>query len=200
MEFGNIQYDDILEFLGNFRDCYEMALEGDIESQYELSLLGMTGMLSDTLHDNGAQDVPLNWIGYNYNHWLRQSAEQDFAPAQCQLGENYLAGDGIEKNLDKGIKWLRKAAEQNYDEAQYLLGKCYDKGQGVPKDHQEAIKWYAKAAEQGLAKAQYKLGCIYINGDGVEVDYDEGIEWLQTAAEQHNEDAKRLLDQVTRIK
>jgi TPR repeat protein len=170
---------------------YELASQGDPESQYHLGLFGYVG-------ECGEARIPPEWS--DYTNWFRLAAEQGYAEAQCELGKEYLRGVDIKMNLGEGIRWLRKAADQDYDEAQCLLGECYDNGQGVPKDHQEAIKWYAKAAEQGFAKAQYKLGCIYINGDGVDVDYDEGIEWLQTAAEQHNEDAKRLLDQVTRIK
>jgi TPR repeat protein len=174
-------------FRENYGYLYELASQGDPESQYFFGLLGAVGEV-------GEARVPPEWC--NFMNWFRLAAEQGYAKSQYELGERYLSGVDIELNLAEGIRWLRKSAEQEYDEAQFLLGECYDKGQGVPQDHNEAINWYTKAAEQGFAKAQCKLGDIYVHGIGVEVDYAEGIEWLQTAAEQRDAEAKYLMTKV----
>jgi len=65
--------------------------------------------------------------------WYQKAAEQGNAEAQEELGEFYLAGNGVEKKTHKAAEWYRKAAEQDNVEAQYKLGLCYALGQGVLK-------------------------------------------------------------------
>jgi TPR repeat protein len=74
------------------------------------------------------------------------AADQNYAPAQFQLGCCYLLSQGLPKNEAEGVKWLRKAADQNYAEAQYTLGVCYRNGGGVAKDYVEAFAWLDLAA------------------------------------------------------
>ena len=58
--------------------------------------------------------------------WYRKAAEQNYAPAQYNLGLCYDHGDGVAENQVEAVKWYRKAAEQNDAEAQYNLGICYE--------------------------------------------------------------------------
>jgi TPR repeat protein len=60
--------------------------------------------------------------------WYRKAAEQNYAPAQFNLGYCYANGQGVGKNKVEAVKWYRKAAEQNYTPAQSNLGWCYDNG------------------------------------------------------------------------
>jgi len=41
--------------------------------------------------------------------WLRQSAEQGYAPAQLSLGLAYAKGLGVRRDQDKAIEWLSRA-------------------------------------------------------------------------------------------
>ena len=88
---------------------------------------------------------------------LRKKAEAGDAEAQYNLGECFLNGDGVAKDMAEAVKWWRKAAEQGAVWAQYNLGVCFYEGNGVDKDHSEAVKWYRKAAEQGYAPARDAL-------------------------------------------
>ncbi len=115
---------------------------------------------------------------------LKKAAEQGDAQAQCNLGNCYALGKGVEKNLREAVKWYRKAAEQGDALAQCNLGACYDLGYGVEKNLSEAVKWYRKAAEQGNAPAQYNLGICYDFGKGVEKNPTEAVKWYRKAAEQ----------------
>lgn len=58
---------------------------------------------------------------------LRLSAEQGFAPAQCNLGLMYYMGSGVTKNDNDAATWLRKAAIQGYTDAQFFLKKFWVK-------------------------------------------------------------------------
>jgi TPR repeat protein len=62
--------------------------------------------------------------------WLRQAAEQGYAPAQNALGFCYEFGDGVEKDLKKAIEWYTKAAEQGDARAQNNLALCIKELEG----------------------------------------------------------------------
>ena len=55
--------------------------------------------------------------------------------AQYNLGLMYTCGDGVEKDLAKGIEWMRIAGgEGGYAGAQNYLGLFYEKGIGVKRN------------------------------------------------------------------
>src|SRR5262249_6271082 len=91
-------------------------------------------------------------VSRNYTEavkWYRKAAEQNYGPAQCNLGICYANGQGVSRNYTEAVEWYRKAAEQNYSPAQYNLSVCYAGGQGVPKDYIEAYKWQLLVAGPG---------------------------------------------------
>ena len=86
--------------------------------------------------------------------WLRKSADQGNAEAENMLGNLYVRGVGVEKNLDEAVSWLKKAAAQNEPHACYSLGVASEKGLGgMPQDTQAAIDWYRKAGDDPHARA-----------------------------------------------
>lgn len=68
-----------------------------------------------------------------------ERAEQGNADAQFRLGDMYMYGDGVPKNLDEAIKWFRKAAEQDYVPA---LKKLYFLSDNIS----EAEHWRLRAS------------------------------------------------------
>ena len=79
--------------------------------------------------------------------WYRKAADQNYAPAQSNLGFCYDNGRGVAQDYVEAVKWYRKAAEQGHTEAQFNLGYCYLNGQGVGKDKVEAYAWFSMAAK-----------------------------------------------------
>jgi hypothetical protein len=79
--------------------------------------------------------------------WYRKAAEQNYTPAQSNLGWCYDNGCGVAKDYIEAVKWYRKAAEQGHPEAQFNLGCCYANGQAVVKDKVEAYAWFSWAAK-----------------------------------------------------
>ena len=53
----------------------------------------------------------------------REKAEMGDAFAQYDLGMSYLEGDGVEKNVEEGVRWLKKSAENCLEAAQVAMGK-----------------------------------------------------------------------------
>lgn len=80
--------------------------------------------VGDTKEDNYRQAVV----------WLRKSAEQGYAPAQCYLGECYSHGLGVEKDMNKAVEWFKKGADELDTNSQCALALLYLRGDGVEKD------------------------------------------------------------------
>jgi TPR repeat protein len=63
----------------------------------------------------------------------RLAANQGHAGAQCNLGNCYMDGTGVDQDHTVAVRWYRLAADQGYANAECNLGVCYAKGTGV--DH-----------------------------------------------------------------
>ena len=57
--------------------------------------------------------------------WYLRAAEQEIAPAQCNLGLCYQSGRGVERDIQKAIHWFLRAAKQGDKTAQHNLGIYY---------------------------------------------------------------------------
>jgi len=92
-----------------------------------------------------------------------------------RLGQEYLLGRGVPRDIYQAIEWFRKAAEQGNYSAQIELGLVYFSGNGVLEDIHQAIEWFRKAAEQENSTAQFQLGRMYVNLAEMYIyeDYDQ---------------------------
>jgi TPR repeat protein len=79
--------------------------------------------------------------------WYLAAAEQELAPAQCNLGLCYQTGRGVEKNNAEAMKWFMRAARQGDKTAQHNLGLHYS---SMEAEAEAAAIAAAEAAE--LAK------------------------------------------------
>ncbi|MBQ2152767.1 MAG: protein kinase [Clostridia bacterium] len=91
---------------------------------------------------------------------LIRNAEQGDADAQCNLGNRYYNGEGVERDYRKAVYWYTKAAEQGNAVAQCGLCICFYFGSGIEKDLSSAVYWYEKAAAQGQEEAKKMLDNI----------------------------------------
>jgi TPR repeat protein len=87
------------------------------------------------------------------------SAEQGYAEAQFNLGNNYSKGEGVTKDPQQAINWYLKAAKQGIAGAQYNLAYFYYTGNGVPLDEIEGYAYY-NLAGLTLEVARAKLGVL----------------------------------------
>ena len=90
--------------------------------------------------------------------WIKKAAEKGYRNWQCNLGNCYCYGHGVEKDIVTANYWYEKSAEQGCDKAQFNLGLSYFKGEGVEKNYIQAVHWFKKASEQGDADAQLHIG------------------------------------------
>jgi TPR repeat protein len=121
---------------------------------------------------------------------LTEAANQDYAPAQYELGRIYLYGRGIPIDYVKALLWERKAADHGDPRAQRDLAFMYERGFGVPTDPVQAAEWNRKAAAQGHPEAQTHLARALDEGTGVSKNPDEARQWYGKAAEQEQSTAQ----------
>lgn len=105
---------------------------------------------------------------------------------ETALGEAYLTGKGVSRDIKQAIYWYEKAAGLGDPVAQNQMGYFYHTGLGVPADPARAVHWYQLAAANGLLSAKVNLAVAYIWGVGAEKNPATGKELLLEAAKKGN--------------
>jgi formylglycine-generating enzyme required for sulfatase activity len=127
---------------------------------------------------------------------IRQAAEEGYAPAQFDIGQDY----GMEENHDVAVEWYRKAAAQEYGPAQMVLGLSYLTGVGVEQNESEATRLFATAVANCIlandAVSRRFLGLAYKEGLGTEKDLIRAEKCLQEAADKGDTVAKDMLEEL----
>jgi TPR repeat protein len=111
--------------------------------------------------------------------------QEQYAPAQYQMGIIYQKGYGVAKNAQRAFDLFSLAAAQNYPDALFDLALMYTAGEVVDKDLDVAFTLTEKAAKKELASAQFNLGVMYYQGQGVRQDDLAASRWYQKAANQN---------------
>lgn len=108
--------------------------------------------------------------------YLRAASERGYTVAQALLGQSYLYGEGIARNVDLGVKWLRQAADAGDPVALEALGKYLvfnghsevDSAKGLELMRQAAAKrnptayqFFAQQVETNSASAAREEALLY---------------------------------------
>ena len=115
-------------------------------------------------------------------------ASPDTSWATYWLGECYLHGHGIEKNVSKAIELWEFSADE-CDGVLMELANLYRDGIEFEPDYKKAVYWLERAArldyapDSGFPEARYDLGVYYYEGKGVERDLKKAIEYFELAIE-----------------
>lgn len=130
------------------------------------------------------------------------------------LGDIYLKGDIVKKDIQKAIKWYEISAQDgsrdnanlvirlyeflannNNANAKFKLGEMYYESKWGNKDNFKAFDWYVSAEKQGYFLAKNKAGQVaYDIGDELFYsDINQAIKWYTTAAEKGNTEAQYKL-------
>ncbi len=73
--------------------------------------------------------------------------------AQYRLAQAYLSGNGVAKNIPKGLQLLTQSAKEEYPLAQYDLGILYRDGVIIEQNIQLAYYWTIKALQNNYIPA-----------------------------------------------
>ncbi|MBZ5523321.1 MAG: sel1 repeat family protein [Acidobacteriia bacterium] len=78
--------------------------------------------------------------------WCEKAAAQNDPVAESILGQMYLMGKGVKKDLPQAADWFRKSAEQGNGVAQMSLGRMCLLGMGTKQDAAESYFWLKLAS------------------------------------------------------
>lgn len=80
--------------------------------------------------------------------WYRKAAAQGNAAGEFGLGQMYLKGEGVEKDVEKARTYIRLAAEKNELLAVVMMMNAYRTGaMGLAPDNSKADEWEAKVVK-----------------------------------------------------
>lgn len=117
--------------------------------------------------------------------------------ASALLGQVYLTGFAVPRNVAEAAKWYERADEVGYVPAAKIAGDIYYYGYGIPKDPAKAVKYYKKAATLGFAPAQYAYANIlYLGEAGQREDVKTALAWYDQAAQRNHPGAQYALAQA----
>ena len=100
-------------------------------------------------------------------YWFSKAADLNDEEAMFVLANMYIEGDGVVKNIDKGLQYMEKSAIQGYAWAEYELGRTYHQGELCEVDESKSIYWLKKAREHKIDRATIDLCRWFDIGDGV---------------------------------
>ncbi len=156
-------------------DLQKAAEAGDVQAQFKL---GAT-------YANGDEGLPQDYVAAA--RWYQQAAAAGFAPAQLNLGNLYMAGRGVVRDVNVALSWWRKAAEQGNGAAQGNLGQTFLAGRLVPPDHAEAFRWLTHAVDNRqrmpTGGVEHDLGTMYEQGLGTAKDESKAADLYRRAAD-----------------
>ena len=103
--------------------------------------------------DNGQIDQALKYFN--------QGMESNDSACIYEIGLMHLTGNGLTKDIEKGISYIEKAAKLYHPEALYHMGKIYYTGDCVKMDYNKSIEYLMEAFKLGHKEATNILTYIY---------------------------------------
>ncbi|MEW5298686.1 MAG: hypothetical protein WDW36_001778 [Sanguina aurantia] len=121
---------------------------------------------------------------------LAAPAEEGYAAASYLLGDMYMDGLGLERDVCKAFTLYRSAADQDHEDGLLMASYCYIQGLGTNRSWEMGLTLAARAASlHGNPSAQMVLGRSYEHGNGVGVDLMRALYYYCEAAEQGESEA-----------
>ena len=62
--------------------------------------------------------------------WFQKASDQEYPAALYRLGNCYLQGTGVDRDIVQAMRYYRKAADLKYQPAIQVLGKLEEAGGG----------------------------------------------------------------------
>lgn len=114
---------------------------------------------------------------------FRAAADKKSAYGALWVGNLYMRGLGVPKDLAQAKIWYEKGTALGQQNAAYNLARMYLDGDGMAKDPQKAREVFERAASLGEPQAYTELGHLYLNGKLVGGDERRARTYYEKAAE-----------------
>ena len=117
--------------------------------------------------------------------------------AQERLGEMYIDGRGVPKDVMRGLMLLEGVAQGGRIWTQVKLAQLYEQGaEGLSPDLGRAVAYYQMAAEAGNRAGLYELARLHATGEGVQRDGRRAVELYEQAGAAGEPRAYRRLGEL----
>ena len=105
------------------------------------------------------------------------------AHAQFALGNLYMHGLFVPRNVGLAIKLWQNSAAAGYTRAEHEMGALLLDGEAMQGDTAKGLLLLNRAAAKGYAPSQARVGYVYEHGK----DFAKAAEWYRKAADQDDE-------------
>jgi uncharacterized protein len=102
--------------------------------------------------------------------------------SQYEIGQLYVSGIGVTKNIDTAAGWFKKSADQGYAPAASRYAAYLSGVYGRPVHRAEELRYLQMAIEGGDADGMFQLAEMKWGGVEVPPDHTGAIQLLTTAA------------------
>lgn len=118
--------------------------------------------------------------------------------AQTLIGEIYLQGLGVRRDIATATEWYEKAATQGVAEAQFQLGMIFLDGGAEFGDRKRAAELLQQAADVGNRLAQFNYAQLLLSDDATIKGEERAVSYFEKAAKAGLADAQYAMAQVHR--
>lgn len=144
----------------------------------------LSGAVSEMRFRDGAELLPTD--PEKAEELLLLSCDGGYAPAALILGEEYLSGEHLEKDLEKAYAFLTLADGQGVSGSKYALGMaCFERA-----EYEKAVGYMTAAADEGSVPALMALGRAYETAEFGMLDMEKAEGYYALAAEKGEGDVK----------
>ncbi|OHT17416.1 hypothetical protein TRFO_12372 [Tritrichomonas foetus] len=112
---------------------------------------------------------------------LLQCSRKGNKDATLMVGNMYMKGDGVEKNIDEGLGILSGLAYSGHSQALFAIGLYNYLGLFIPKDYETAFNTLMMASGQGEVESNLYIGNMYELGQGTTVNFQAAINYYEKA-------------------
>lgn len=121
---------------------------------------------------------------YGARRWVvderLKSAEKGDVIAMLGLGNDYLYGQDIRKNVDTAIYYYEMAGEGGNADAYNRLGNLFRKGEEITADYPRAVAYFEKGAALGDSNTAHLAGDMhYFGTGGIPKDYEKAAAFYE---------------------
>ena len=171
-----------------FEHLYYKALDGNASAQFGTAYLILEPFSTNVNYlDNGKLKEEYYALADKAIKFLEKASNQNHGMASSSLGQIYLEGKFVEKNLFKSLKYFQKALT-NGEEVFFQIGQVYlNGGNGVDKNESKAFDFFMKGAVDRNVDCMTQVAVSYEHGIGISKDIDLALKWYQGAANEGSE-------------
>ena len=110
---------------------------------------------------------------------LQKAADAGDAGAQFTLGEALYHGQGIGRDVRRGVEYVLAAAKSGHTRARTRLADFYMSGTVVPYDPRSGFRLYMESAAQDDCAARFEVAHCYESGRGVDLNLEKAAIWFE---------------------